>query len=76
MNSTCCGILEQLEEEYDGPIERPISFNLKTGDIHSNSWAVHLYNLTPSGAISKKPAPFIFFTYCPFCGEQIRENEK
>ena len=72
--NTCCGVLEQLETEFGGPIERPVSFNLKTGEMSAESWAIHLYHLTAGGAISKKSAPFIIFTYCPFCGKRIQEK--
>lgn len=70
MRTKCCGILEQLADDYDFPFFEPLVISEKTKDIEVRGWAIKLLRKTPSGGISKKGAT-VFLNFCPFCGTEI-----
>lgn len=75
---TCCGVLEAYHEMgYEVPFHRPVMIDWTTGDMKVGKWSIKMFQLTPSGNISRKGYINVRMNYCPFCGEKIREeNEK
>ena len=63
--------IEVITERWDGPFERPITFNRETNELLSEKWAIKVYKLTKSGNISKSGGGYLFMDYCPLCGEKL-----
>ena len=66
--------LKTIREKWTFPFNRQITFNLETGDL-SSDWAIMVFDKTGSGAISKRNKAWLFFDYCPICGEKITEDD-
>ncbi len=71
MNDHEC--LTALAERWDGPFERPISWNPKTGQMNAPEWMIKIYKLTKAGNISKNGGGYLHIDYCPLCGANLTE---
>ena len=60
----------QLAEKWDGPIEKPVSWDRETGDLKS-SWMLKVFKYTKAGNISRNGGGWLRLNYCPLCGEKL-----
>jgi hypothetical protein len=67
--------LEEMAKKWDGPFERPISWNQETGSLSADVWMVKVYKLTKAGNIPESGGGFLRLNYCPICGEKLIEEE-
>jgi len=74
--NTCCGALELFANEYPGSLQEAVQFSFSQDSAQLNPlWVIKGYKLTPTGRVSMKDAQNLVITYCPFCGQKIREEE-
>lgn len=71
-----CKCLEEIKKLAEWPFYRPVVVNQGNLTLECPGWAVRLFNETPSGRISSKPAGSLFLNYCPICGESLREMKE
>ena len=69
MNEHEC--IKAIEEKWDGPFEKPITWSLETGITAPKRWAIKVYKLTKSGNISRNGGGYLYVDFCPFCGEKL-----
>ena len=70
----CCGILEWITDSgFTFPFQRPIIIN-KYKQMVPGGWSAQCHKKTPKGDISKKEYIHFFLTHCPFCGQEIGEQ--
>ena len=69
-----CDCLDQLAYKMGWvfPFSKPISYN-KEGGLKAGGWAVQLHKETKGGKPSKE-SMFLFLSYCPICGDPLREQ--
>ena len=73
-DKTCCGIMEHLEANgFKVPFERPLSID-KKGLMVVNDWAIHCFKMTSAGNISTKNKTIMYLSFCPFCGQKLRDD--
>jgi len=63
--------LRVASEKWDGPFERPITWDRETGDLGVGAWALKVYKLTKAGNISRNGGGYLILKYCPLCGEEL-----
>ena len=63
----------EMAKRWDGPIEKPISFDRKTGNM-SATWMMKLFKYTKSGGISKTGGGWLTINFCPVCGKDFRDS--
>lgn len=68
-----CKCLEEVQKIGEWPFYRPVVVNQGSRNLECPGWAVRLFNETPSGRISSKPAGSLFLNFCPICGERLHE---
>ena len=66
--------LVEMAKKWDGPFEKPISWNRETGELKVDVWQVKVYKLTKAGNIAKKGGGYLRLNYCPICGEKLIEE--
>jgi len=64
----------ELKKKWDGPIEKPVGFNRKTGELISD-WRLRMFKYTKSGNISKSGGGWLIINYCPICGEGLADGK-
>lgn len=72
---TCCAALEKVLEEYQYPFYYPVMIDTDTLDMRVGTLSVKLRKETRAGNISKRDGMVVYVTYCPWCGEKLRETE-
>ena len=66
---------EAIAEKWDGPFEKPISWNRKTGAMTAHTWMIKMYKLTSAGNISRNGGGYLHIEYCPLCGEKVTDGD-
>ena len=63
--------MKAIVEKWDGPFDRPITYDRTTGRMTAEDWMIRVYKLTKSGGISKNGGGYLRLEYCPICGERL-----
>lgn len=63
--------IKAIVENFDGPFEKPISFNRDTMELAAEAWMIKVYKLTKAGKISRSGGGYLTVTFCPLCGERL-----
>ena len=64
--------IKAIAERWDGPFEKPITFDRETGALMAERWAIKVYKKTKAGNISRNGGGYLFVDYCPLCGEKLK----
>lgn len=67
--------LKALSEKWEMPFYKPIMYSREKNTFAADTWAIKVFNLTPSGGMSKKGAAHLLFDFCPICGERISPTD-
>ena len=62
-----------LSEQWDGPIEKPVSWDRETGEL-STKWMMKVFNYTKAGNVSKSGGGWLVLSYCPVCGKELNND--